>query len=187
MNSGEVIVVVLLTLATPAALAGLFVVWPLSERSLFRYRLWAIRDRLVDDLLDGTVSRSEAAIRLRAQIEWEIRNAAPYLLERYAIYRFVVLRRLAQPADVEIPMTGLADSERERLRHYEQEVGSARLKFIVFGSPSGWLLTTALILWFAIFRGPRLARQGVRLWFRKHFPPRQRPDQTDDVPLATYV
>jgi hypothetical protein len=127
-GAGLLIAAVGLAIAVGAWASVLFFI-PNALRSIFRYNLWALRDQVVDDVLDGEVPRDQA-MALVKRIEFTIQNAADLsVLNLWAVHRATRNVRVPEPLAVYHP----------RLKAYARKWHSLSFRYAAFGSPSGWI------------------------------------------------
>ncbi len=119
---------------------------PSSAASRFRYRLWAMRDELALELLDGTYEDSEQPQRLLHEIEALIRVAPELTLFRMGLMRLGRIGISPLPSYQPIKLEALNNSDRQRLAGRMDRVSRAALRYLFTGSPSGWLATVLLVL-----------------------------------------
>ncbi len=138
---------------------GVVYVVPRNLRSLFRYRLWTIRDRIVDEVLSGELPDSPVVRGLILMVESAIRHAGDATL-----MRFLLIPPL--PCDyrkewLEFWDTGLkelSDDQRARFEKHRDLLGKALVKRLVSASIGGWILfvvVCAMVFFRAIFAGVR--------------------------------
>jgi hypothetical protein len=131
-----------------AAWASLFKVVPDSATSRCRYRLWRLRDQLVDEIRHGEYEDPRPPELLVEYIELGIEDAGD-LTAANAVLFHLTTRRLESPPDpFDFSTFQPRDSAlvKERLEEFE----GALLSKVFFGSPSGWVLS-AVALPIALF------------------------------------
>lgn len=144
-------VIVALALIGLAALAGraLLHTIPDSLVSLFRYRLWALRDTIVDEILGGLYQDRRAAVRVAREVELVIDYA-----NELTMFKFFVFNRLARDPDLpryeELTLDELSATDRERLARHLDELYSYVGHHAFLGSPSGWVSFIALFPYAAV-------------------------------------
>jgi hypothetical protein len=153
MSGSPVLVVLLVSMALTAWFSVAFVV-PWSLRSLFRYRLWALRDQVMDEVLAGEVSR-EDALRVLERIEFTIRNARD----------LTALRLLGlHLATRSFPRVEEPVFDDPRVRKHNHKLAELVVNHVMWGSPSGWIAsvfgTVFLFVGYVIL--PRLRRSDRR-------------------------
>jgi hypothetical protein len=133
----------ILTVALVLAAASLFlvgVVVPAMLRSMFRYRLWRLRDKVVDEILAGDLPGKMYCHRLVHLVEAFIITSREVTIWRWTVgFRPSkdIVRDVAEENERELGE--LTEEERARaLCHYRQ-LRKIVVKHLVFGSPSGWM------------------------------------------------
>jgi len=171
MNGAGVILLLLAVTAGVAAALSLLVVIPWCLRSLFRYRLWRLRDSIVDGVHAGDLPVDDAA-RLLSRVD----NTIRYAREITALNMFLVSAATRGLEEHEPPLD-------ERLREYEGKWEDATVRHVIYGSPSGWaVLIVGLVLTGVFFLVSWLPRVDT-----------ERPLQSlddrlrDDLSVAPYV
>jgi hypothetical protein len=126
------------------AWAVIFALIPACLRSLTRHRLWQLRDRVVDELLDGSYEDTEKPMQLVEDAELAIAY-----LERLSMFNFLVAKLAASgldlPTKAPLDLSGLSPSDRERLQVHLSEFQRALSKQVLLRTPSGWIITLALL------------------------------------------
>jgi hypothetical protein len=147
---------------------GLIKIIPSCNLSIFRYRLWRLRDGLADEVLDGTF-RDVAQPRALLQFLEGVIELAPEL----GALKLVAMRWSCR--HVQVPelfdretLEALHPSDQEIIKRRLNELQQIAVRHVLFGSPSGWLLTllavpTALIVSFGdhVLRWLKGQRDGV--------------------------
>lgn len=145
MNTLDWTVLAIAVLGTGSATFAFGVVIPRSIRSMFRYRLWQLRDGLVDDILENRISKSTAALRLLDRTEYLIACSSRLSLMTWvAIPKPPQEYRNRQQAKWESEFAKLSSPDQTSLRKYVDEVDSLLHLFLFYVSPVGW--ATALIV-----------------------------------------
>ncbi|MHC4696996.1 MAG: hypothetical protein ACYTFA_09655 [Planctomycetota bacterium] len=168
MISSEIWVILLVLLVT--VLWAIFVIQvPRTLRSLFRYRLWAIRDAVVDDVLRGDLPKSPLVDDDIRQIECIIANS-----EAVTFLQFLVLPRPpkkyveARNAFRTEEFKKLTEKQQAVVRGYTDALQWAVLRHLLFGSFAGWtvlglLATIAFVV--AVLAAARTSAFSIaRLW-----------------------
>jgi hypothetical protein len=130
---------------------GLIKIIPSCNLSIFRYRLWRLRDELADEVLDGSFQDAAQPRNLLQFLEGVI-ELAPEL----GALKLVAMRwscrhvRIPELFDPET-LDALHPSDRAIIERRLNELQQIAVRHVLFGSPSGWLLTflavpTALIV-----------------------------------------
>lgn len=103
--------------------------------SHFRYRLWALRDELVDEIRAGEYEDEARAQRFVAMFEWAIEQAADLSVLN------VILLHLSRPHRAgrdPLDLEGLAPADASRLQVYRDDFERA-MAMKALGTPSGWI------------------------------------------------
>jgi hypothetical protein len=117
-----------------------FYVIPSCARSIFRYRLWRLRDDLVDDLRGGTFEDVEQPRRLVREVETAIRAARDLTVFRVVL--FTMLARGHEPPErEEVDLSVLSKPDRERLGRYMKTFHWLLTRHVLAGTVSGWIFT----------------------------------------------
>jgi hypothetical protein len=135
-------------LMVPVVLSLLLLAMPRwLGRSMFKHRLWRLRDQVVDDIIDGKLPRSHPAVGdLERHIEWALGEARSFDMLHLLVWRWAV--RKVDPATREMvakpcSLDGLDAGERAMVEGYR-----ARLRFL---SSSAMLCTSwiglAVVAW----------------------------------------
>ncbi|MFB9238928.1 hypothetical protein ACFFWC_25945 [Plantactinospora siamensis] len=132
----------------------------LIAHSLYRNRLWLLRDKVTDDLRKGVVRSTPTAERVRSLIERQIQVAGRHTLadSLLAVSIFSVdggtsvFEEIIQSA----PSDGTPARDREILIGYLREFRSATIRHLRWGSVFGWFA-------FPFFR----AVSRLDLWLRR--------------------
>jgi hypothetical protein len=157
----EAAFVLLLMLLALSAVVGIVVVIPWCQRSQFRYRLWRLRDRITDDLINGVLPDSEVVHHLRDDVGAFIRYA-----RQFTFVNFVLTYAVGRNSSLaSFPRPGYEDlnsAQLERLRGYEHEFSVIRVSYLFKGSPSGWLGTLAFPIVLFFFGRTKTTGDGQR-------------------------
>lgn len=135
--------IVIALMATILVLAGwtIFVFEvPSYTSSMFRYRLWRVRDSIADDVIDGVLSDSKGSQLLISEIENVINQAADV-----SLFKILLLGKM--PSNIQKAIESertesfrnLPVGEQNKLRAYRKEVYEIILKHCLIGCRSGWL------------------------------------------------
>jgi hypothetical protein len=112
--------------------------------SIYRYRLWRVRDRLADQVRAGLYENESAPLELLHEIERFIANA-----HELGIVKLVLAKWAARGYDEEdlcvLDRTDLSPDDHHRLRLMFEEVNRITARHIALGAPSGWVITGLLI------------------------------------------
>lgn len=113
---------------------------PDCATSRFRYRLWQLRDELVDDVRHDEFSNGERARRFVSSFEWAIEQAAD--LSALNLILLHISRPHSDRADP-LALDGLDPADAQRLGAYREKFEVAVATKALLGTPSGWI---ALVL-----------------------------------------
>lgn len=108
--------------------------------SRYRNELWLLRDRLVDDVLEGRIQRTagtDLALRL---VETHIRVAGRHTLTDLLLAMATFRNRPPTPVAREILEAGVRSSDIPRLTNYLNQLWDASAKHLLRASPLGILL-----------------------------------------------
>jgi hypothetical protein len=172
--------VLTVALAANAALAyaSLTYIVPSCARSRFRYRLWALRDQVMDEIYDGRFEKTDQARKLVAAIELVIRGADQLSLLRVWFANLVVDER-DLPEHLRFELDRLSASDRDRLQRHLRALHWLIIKHVFVGSVSGWIyLLATRPLHFL-----RLVRRAIASSF--HAQRRTTDDATHDEMILT--
>lgn len=152
MNSALLVSLLVVGNFTVATAVFAFVVQS-SERSLYRYRMWRLRDEVVDAVLTGQLTADKAVLHWLDMTEAFI-DITDYLTP----YRYLALSRTYRRAGLDVHAESDADigtspETRAFLDRMSRSARAARMRLFFLGSPSGWLVSLA---------APLLARTVTR-------------------------
>jgi hypothetical protein len=154
----ELLVVVLVGVALWAAV--IFFI-PSCTASLFRYRVWELRDAIVDDVFDDRLPEDPAV--------WDVvdRFEAMIVIARHlSMGKLFAFKRALRDAQPEPPLSraALTVDQRKRLSDYEHDLQRALALYLTLGTPTGWALTPVLVLYVMVTELPGflVSRQGPR-------------------------
>ena len=138
-----VLLVVLLAWGLVAWLS-IFVVFPSCMQSLFRHRLWRLRDSVVRAIRTQRIVEPEPVHGLIREIECAILAAPEVSPFRITLLRFVS-RDVLREAKVEsFEPDNVHPADRVLAQTYLAEFRAAFFRQVLFGSPSGWLVVVIL-------------------------------------------
>jgi hypothetical protein len=125
-------------------LAWACIVWivPSYATSHLRYRLWRLRDELVDDIRAGKFDDDEQPRELVAIVESVIERAAEFSALNVVLLRLSVGRRFRPPHPLKLDK--VSDRDRERLEQCLEGLLDAVMVKSLLGTPSGWLMCVVL-------------------------------------------
>lgn len=115
---------------------------PSCNVSMYRYRLWQLRDQVVDDVREGVFRDATQPQRLVQFIEGIIVLAPELGAVKLAVMRWSC--RHVPDAEYPFDLQGLRPQEREIMQARISELGALTARRILFGSPSGWFLMLVL-------------------------------------------
>jgi hypothetical protein len=120
------------------ALAMFFYV-PRLARSLTRYSLWTLRDRIVDDMFDGRLDSDDPGVRRLLTItEGAITATRGITLLGIVVAELTVFRNTPIPP-LPSDLTTLNSGQRRLLMERETTLRNITARHTLFGSPSGWV------------------------------------------------
>jgi hypothetical protein len=160
---GAVLTVLLIATALWAWFCILWLV-PRNLRSLFRYRLWRLRDGLATEIRAENFDEVREPRHLLDSVECFIEMA-----EELTPLRISLLILSARPAYVfdketedtyALSLAGLSRHDKDLLGRYVAEFNDAVTKHVFFGSPSGWLACIPFSPFF-------VAAKVMSLWQRR--------------------
>jgi hypothetical protein len=140
---------VLLTVdcVTAALFAGfcLAKVIPACNRSMFRFRLWKLRDELADEIRAGVFHDSARARELMVLTEDVIERAAEVSAGRLLLLHAAARGRLHYLTEAAIGLEGLDEHDLPLLTARCRTLEWVMRRHVMFGSPVGWLLLATLV------------------------------------------
>lgn len=113
---------------------------PNSLLSLFRYRLWRMRDGLYDEIRAGKFHGTKQAYVLVEDMECFIERAKELSPLNIALI-LLSHRRLEVPKGEIIDMSGMDARDKRRLTKHLENFQIAIIKHVFYETPSGWILT----------------------------------------------
>jgi hypothetical protein len=137
-------------------------------RSLHRHRIWALRDRVVDDVIDGRLSAEHRAVRdLLRSLDHAAHSCSEMTMLGMYVYQRVMrsnreaarLQRMEQAKARSC--AGLPDEQRELVGKYRENLVTLLSGTLLLGSWFGLLHVVAFLPW-ALIAEVREARRGVR-------------------------
>lgn len=145
-----------------AVTIGLFVIVPSCQASLFRYRMWQLRDSIYDDVRKGQLPDNQRVRSVLGSIEGAITSSKSITISRLGLVwllgrkSFVKFGALAR--EPELWRKSMSSDENKRLERYEVRLGRATLWKIFAGTPGGWIAALTLLPLVVLlirFRTPR--------------------------------
>lgn len=141
--------VITVVLVGIAGLATVSLAWiiPSSNTSIFRYRLWNLRDRVYDDIRAGAFDNDERPSEFLAFVERAIIHSPEFTPVRLLITHLTCGRELrrAVPMPAFLQLDQLSTADRGRMTGYLDEFERAATRQIIVGTPSGWVATAFLL------------------------------------------
>jgi hypothetical protein len=135
-------------------------VLPDCNVSIYRYRLWRVRDRLADQIRWGQFDDARAPTELLQRVERFIVTAPEIGIVKLLFMRLALRGCPAEPDLLE--REGLSRDDRRRLELIVRELQSINARHVAFGSPSGWILTFLLVpVALVVIAIERLNQRGV--------------------------
>lgn len=107
---------------------------------MFRYRLWRLRDRIVDDTFANRLSAGPAASRLLSLIETTIRLSAHITLFQFLLVPVSQEDVQQSQARFKESRNALPEDEKRLFATYEEEFFLAAAGYLLFGSIFGWIV-----------------------------------------------
>jgi hypothetical protein len=127
-----------------ALFAGFCVVGviPACNMSIFRYRLWDLRDRLADEIRAGRFDDDQLPGAFLKFVESSIVHA-----RNIGAVKLLFVRWSARnvPCPPLFDLDDLSRDDKRRLGAYESEFRGLLVRHILFGNPSGWALTIVMV------------------------------------------
>lgn len=158
MNTTEGFVSVLGILLSVGLTLGVLWFIPSCMRSVFRYRLWRIRDALFDEVTAGTIPDETVIDELITRIEHLIRLSRHVTLYKFITTGIITAWDLREHERYEDAKARTLPPEcRQQIARYERQVGRAMATHLYFGSPSGWI--GVLFVWLTILKNGLVAGQ----------------------------
>lgn len=120
---------------------SVFKIVPSCTVSLFRHRLWRMRDKVADEIRGGTFEDTEQPKRYVALLEGAI-EAAPELSPlNLLLARLTWTDSMKKLEQLPLRLDDLAPTDRAVLEKHLEELHNAVLTQMLFGTPSGWLVS----------------------------------------------
>lgn len=139
------LVVALLTASPLTAVAAYLLLFglPRLQHSKFRHQLWAVRDAIVDDIINGRLSMSSEVKELLLRLHLAVEYAPEHTL-RSGLTSSLLLRDQDVPnLRKSLAKARLPRAERELLLSHYDAMRLATVEHLIKGSPSGRLLWSA--------------------------------------------
>lgn len=144
-------ITVLLTVVSGSIVAAVWVLWlralPEHLCSLYRYKLWRMRDDTVDDMIYGRLTDDPGTRRFVALLEGLI-HTAPYFTFARSPFLPRVPRAMVYQQEEECSawLARLPSSQRQIYVERIERLRMAVTGHLLFGSPSGWLAAGPLVI-----------------------------------------
>ncbi|MGW3784707.1 hypothetical protein ACWD5Z_08970 [Micromonospora chokoriensis] len=108
--------------------------------SAYRNKLWQLRDRLIDELRRGSISKSAAARTMQMLLEQQIEVAGRHTLKDTILAISIYKVDGETSVFEEILRKGTPPNDRERLSMYLRELREATIQHLTWGSVVGWFV-----------------------------------------------
>lgn len=138
MTTADSLLFPLLAVTCIAGWTGVIFVIPWCQRSRYRYRLWQMRDQIVDDVICNKIPSHPAVVELVARIETHIRCVDSFTLAS-TMTEYIGRRAFELPVDGSLDVTLLGSTEGAIISRYLSEFNKAKVRHLFVGSPSGWI------------------------------------------------
>lgn len=167
---------VLLTLAVIASLMFVYIsfvhIVPNALMSIFRQRLWKLRDELAAEVRANKFQNEEPAECMIELIERFIRLAPEFSAARVGLAKLLTrMSHLPRPVPM-VSFEGLQGSEEQLLHSYGERFSATITKHILFETPSGWVFIAV-----SVVLAPILV--PLRIWLERDR--EERPRLSEDV------
>lgn len=119
---------------------------PSILRSLFRYKIWALRDEIIDLVDGGKLPSNDAVIQLRRALESTLIH-----VEEVTAVKWMILPRLTgesrpiEDDEYNSIVAGMSEDEREVLNDFLRRVEDAFVVHLSIGSFAGWGILVGII------------------------------------------
>ncbi len=145
MNVSTAVLVPMTVIAATASVALLARAVIDTNKSRLRYQLWAIHDQIRWDVHAGVLpGKSQAVGDLLASVGTTIRY--PQLFTPFRSLSFMMAtRHLEGPQKRPEGTSGLTELQAQRVESYRARFQTTRLRWVLTGSPSSWLLLPFLL------------------------------------------
>jgi hypothetical protein len=142
---------------TLIAYFAIFVATPSALRTVFCYRLGALRDALVDDTRHGRYENTEQPLRLAHEIELAMAHVDDLSMFNLLSLR-IAAHKVAPPPYQGVELDGLSDADRHLLLHHLNDYHRRIAQHALLETPSGWLFSVlVLVVNAGVFVGVLLA------------------------------
>lgn len=146
MTFDDVFAVVVLTGVVVASVVAVFFSIPRLLRSLCRYRLWTLRDDIIDDIFDGRLPRTDPGVQRLVEMTEKAIVATTVVTLFKLVVGEVFIFRGHPTTPVATQVTCLSEAECELLKRREQALMNIMLNHTLVGSPSGWLALLVFVV-----------------------------------------
>jgi hypothetical protein len=133
-----------------AAAVVIFYIWPAGGTSLLRYRLWPLRDELVDAIRNGEFEDDDQPKRLVGVIEATIETADELRPLRMIILMALLRKRRAAGEDLAFDLSEARLPDKARLQGMHRRFISSVVRHLLFGSPSALVFAVVALPTFAV-------------------------------------
>lgn len=121
--------------------AGVIFLLPRTLRSLYRYRLWNIRDSVIDDILRNRISHSPIADDVVGMVEFAIESSRSLTCLKVILYEVPEHVQKGHAKFFRDEMDKLPKEEQAILWEYVHRFHVAIVRQMMFGSISGWVVS----------------------------------------------
>jgi hypothetical protein len=167
MHVPHIVVVIGVTLLWLYVVAAVVVLIPAAIRSVFRYRLWRIRDAIVEDQMSGVLTDAPLVNALIEGVERVIRNSAKVtILEWEMKHRLPERRALASERFFERGLKQLTSEQQHRILGHLEEFDGAIERQLFLGSPFGWI---AFAVYGLVYVARQFSQSGFSWLLRRDF------------------
>lgn len=150
-----------------ASFASLFYLFPHTALSVYRHKLWRLRDEIHGDIRRGVIPSGPAADDLIGGVERTIRWAKQMSFANLVIFGVLGKDDAAVDArfnEMESRIEALPPRCKHVVRNYQYKFARITLNHVLFFTPSGWFATVVSLpfLPFMYLWARREARKAVR-------------------------
>lgn len=114
-----------------------------NMQSLFRYKLWPLRDAIVDDLLSGELPDMAVTRDLLDTVESTIRYAELITIIEFLIMPSPTDSYISHRKELMSEIERMTKAQRGRYEWRSSELRKIILRRLMFGSVGGWLVVVA--------------------------------------------
>jgi hypothetical protein len=130
------LLIISLLIWAAAGFASLFFVYPWAMRSIFRYRLWQLRDDVHRDLRHGNLPATSGRLFLR-HIETQILGS-----KRCTVFKLLIAGWVMP--DIRKPVER-PNFSNHKMKEYQAKLDHIVISHLIKGSPFGWLFFIVLL------------------------------------------